>query len=107
MAYNPRSTNRHKREQLRARLTAIYHTCPICGQPLDTTLRTPHPMSVEIDEIIPIAKGGNPYQLSNLELVHRHCNRLKSTHTLEWAQQQTRNKTTKNVKTQPYTTTNL
>lgn len=66
MAYNPRSTNRHKREQLRARLTAIYHTCPICGQPLDTSLRTPHPMSVSIDEIIPISKGGNPYQLSNL-----------------------------------------
>jgi 5-methylcytosine-specific restriction endonuclease McrA len=36
-------------------------------------------MSATIDHIIPIAKGGHPSDMSNLQLAHRACNRLKGT----------------------------
>ena len=52
--------------------------CGICGQPVDKTLKYPDPMSKTVDHIIPIAKGGHPSDLSNLQLAHRCCNRQKS-----------------------------
>ena len=41
-------------------------------------LKYPDPMSKTVDHIIPIAKGGHPSDLSNLQLAHRCCNRQKS-----------------------------
>ena len=32
----------------------------------------------EVDHIIPISRGGAPYDIDNLQLTHRRCNRLKS-----------------------------
>lgn len=52
--------------------------CGICGLPVDKTLRSPHPLSATVDHIIPVAKGGNPSALDNLQLAHRVCNRAKS-----------------------------
>lgn len=52
--------------------------CGICGQPVDMSLKYPDPMSKTVDHIIPIAKGGHPSDLSNLQLAHRWCNRQKS-----------------------------
>ena len=52
--------------------------CGICGQPVDKTIKTPHPLSPTVDHIIPISKGGHPSDLSNLQLAHRWCNRAKS-----------------------------
>ena len=51
--------------------------CGICGQPVDKKIRPPHPLSPSIDHIIPLAKGGHPSDLSNLQLAHRWCNRQK------------------------------
>ena len=59
----------------------IYSTqtvCGICGRPVDFSLRYPHPMSSCIDHIIPIAKGGHPSDMDNLQLAHWICNRQKS-----------------------------
>ena len=53
-------------------------TCGICGLPVDMDLKYPDPMSKTVDHIIPIAKGGHPSDLSNLQLAHRWCNRQKS-----------------------------
>lgn len=50
----------------------------LCGEEVDKTIPTPHPDSAEIDEIIPISKGGDPLSRTNTQLVHRHCNRTKS-----------------------------
>lgn len=61
--------------------TRIYKTqelCGICGLPVDKTLRFPNPMSKSIDHIIPIAKGGHPSDINNLQLAHLSCNRAKS-----------------------------
>lgn len=52
--------------------------CGICGQPVDKNYKPPHPLSPTVDHIIPIAKGGHPSDISNLQLAHRWCNRWKS-----------------------------
>lgn len=76
--HNPRRTNGWRRDQLRRRVLAAYDTCAICGKPVDKTLRTPHPLSAEVDELIPVSRGGSPLSFTNCRLVHRRCNRLKS-----------------------------
>lgn len=85
---NPRMHNGHRRRQLRARVLAAYDTCAICGQPVDKTLRSPHPLSGEVDEIIPVSRGGDPLSWSNVQLVHRQCNRLKSNRSDDYARAQ-------------------
>lgn len=52
--------------------------CGICGQPVDFSYKTPHPLSWTVDHIIPVSKGGHPSDLQNLQLAHRWCNRQKS-----------------------------
>lgn len=59
----------------------IYSTqskCGICGMPVDFGVKYPHPLSPCIDHIIPIAKGGHPSDMDNLQLAHWICNRQKS-----------------------------
>lgn len=51
--------------------------CGICGQPVDKSIRSPHPMSATVDHIIPVSKGGHPSDLANLQLAHRVCNLQK------------------------------
>ena len=45
---------------------------------VDFSYRYPHPLSPTVDHIIPVAKGGHPSDLDNLQLAHRCCNREKS-----------------------------
>lgn len=61
----------------RKRLLATQSICALCGKPVDKTLRSPHPMSASIDHIIPIARGGHPSDINNLQLTHRACNNAK------------------------------
>ncbi len=42
--------------------------CPLCGKPIDLTLKTPHPLSCELDEIIPYSRGGSPTSYDNTQL---------------------------------------
>ncbi len=65
-------------EKNRKRILMTENTCGICGQPVDKTLKPPHPLSPVIDHIIPISKGGHPSDLKNLQLAHWQCNRAKS-----------------------------
>lgn len=37
-------------------------------------------MAPEVDEIIPISKGGSPLDWNNVQLVHRRCNQRKGNH---------------------------
>lgn len=82
---NPRYGNGARRTKLRQRVLAAYDVCAICGQPVDKSLRTPDPMSAEVDEIIPVSKGGDPLDWNNVRLTHRRCNRLKSNKSDEHA----------------------
>lgn len=74
---NVRYANGAKRREIRRWLMHTQDTCALCGKPIDKTLRTPHPMSAEVDEIIPVSKGGSPYDRDNVQLVHRICNQRK------------------------------
>ena len=65
-------------ERNKKRILKTKHTCGICGQDVDKTLTYPHPLSPVIDHIIPVSKGGDPSNLSNLQLSHMGCNRQKS-----------------------------
>lgn len=74
---NPRYANSAKRNEIRRWLLATQDVCALCGKPIDKTLKTPHPMSAEVDEIIPVSKGGSPTDRDNVQLVHRICNQRK------------------------------
>ena len=75
---NERVSNGYRRRMLRQRVLAAYDVCAICGKPVDKTLKTPHPMSAEVDELIPVSRGGDPYSFTNCRLTHRICNRMKN-----------------------------
>ena len=49
--------------------------CPICNEILDMA-------HVSVDHIIPRSKGGN-FSASNLQVVHKWCNSIKSNHSME------------------------
>lgn len=34
-------------------------------------------MSAEVDEIVPVSRGGDPLDIRNCQLVHRVCNQRK------------------------------
>lgn len=71
-------THRLAFERNKKRIYATQTVCGICGKPVDFSLKYPHPMSACIDHIIPIAKGGHPSDIDNLQLAHWCCNRAKA-----------------------------
>ena len=60
------------------KILATQNICGICGKPVDMTLKYPHPLSACVDHIIPVAKGGHPSDINNLQIAHWSCNRAKS-----------------------------
>ena len=71
-------THRGAFEKNKKKILATQTVCGICGMPVDKKLKYPHPMSPCIDHIIPIARGGHPSDIDNLQLAHWSCNRQKS-----------------------------
>lgn len=59
-------------------LLRTQNVCGICGKPINVNLNPPDPMAPVVDHIIPIAKGGHPSDINNLQLAHWTCNRQKS-----------------------------
>jgi 5-methylcytosine-specific restriction endonuclease McrA len=68
---NPRRTNGHRRDKLRRRVLAEEPDCWLCGKPVDKTLHYLDPMAPEVDEIVPVSLGGDPYARANCRLAHR------------------------------------
>ena len=76
---------------MRKRIKALGLPCGICGRPIDYTLTNytdprdgkvkRHPLSFEVDEIVPISKGGSATDMSNLRPVHRICNQRRGNGT--------------------------
>lgn len=71
-------THRAQFDRNKRKIFKTQTICGICGKPVDFSLKYPHPLSPTVDHIIPIAKGGHPSDISNLQLAHFQCNRLKS-----------------------------
>lgn len=74
---DPRKINSSLRSTLRKRVIATYDTCALCGREVDKTLHYLDPLAPEVDEIVPVSRGGSPYDWDNLQLVHRICNQRK------------------------------
>lgn len=51
--------------------------CQLCGDPVDMSLRAPHPLSASVDRITPRAVGGSN-DSANSQLAHRLCNQRKN-----------------------------
>lgn len=61
--------------------------CAICGKRIDPTLswwtdpkdgrRKRHPYSLEVDEIVPVSRGGDSTDMRNTQPVHRICNQRR------------------------------
>jgi 5-methylcytosine-specific restriction endonuclease McrA len=64
------------RDRDRATIRRIKPPCGICGEDIDYTLRSPDPMSFEVDHIIALDNGGAD-TLANKQASHRKCNRAK------------------------------
>ena len=94
---NPRQSNGARRRANRKRLKAEGRGCWICrafGRPdaIDYSLPPGHPMSFEMDELVPVSKfwlGGYPtpeacaLDYSNNDATHRRCNNWRKNKTVD------------------------
>lgn len=82
MAANPRVSNGAARRALREWLRAQGRPCHICGGAIDYSLPSGHPMSFEVDEIVPVSLGGDPLDRENVDAAHRVCNQRRGNRPL-------------------------
>jgi 5-methylcytosine-specific restriction endonuclease McrA len=68
--------NTTQRDRDRATIRRTGAGCHICGQSIDYTLKSPDPMSFEVDHLVPLSKGGAD-DLTNKAAAHRICNSKK------------------------------
>ncbi|PKD15212.1 hypothetical protein APC1461_0741 [Bifidobacterium longum] len=101
---DPRRINRQARNLARQRVLAQQLPCAICDRPIDDAIRWPNPMSAEVNEIIPVSRGGSATDLRNLEKVHRCCNQLKSDKSLAWARRKVKGTPALKPTTMPFKT---
>lgn len=57
--------------------------CAICHKPIDLDAPAFSPLAVEVDHIVPRSRGGQLYDLDNLQLTHSKCNRQKGARMAE------------------------
>ena len=88
----PSNNIRYHDSAARSRVRAIVKArimagepCALCGQPIDIDAPQWHidprdgkrkraPWSWEVDEIVPVSRGGSPYDHENVHPAHRICN---------------------------------
>lgn len=79
-AHLPTVQKWNKTEWALARRRAIASkdpVCAICHTYIDLEAAPFSPLAVEVDHIVPRARGGSLYDLDNLQLTHSKCNRKK------------------------------
>ena len=75
-----RSSRRSRR--LAANLRAQRRPCCICGEPIDYTLRYPHPRSFSVQHVRPFSTHPHLREdPTNLDAAHLECNRGNPTGT--------------------------
>jgi hypothetical protein len=85
---NPRYANGHRRRELRRWLRSQRRPCWICvafgkSGAIDYSLPAGHPLSFEVDELVPVSKRGNPLSRSNVDAAHRCCNQWRGNRSVE------------------------
>lgn len=73
-------TNGAARDRARRRVAQQVRAgepCALCHQPIDLTLKYPHPMAFVVDHIVPTSLGGDD-SIDNLRPGHSTCNRQRS-----------------------------
>ena len=75
---NPRYANGARRRALAARMRAAGGSCWICGLAIDCGLPAGDPLAFELDELVPVSKGGSPTDPANVAPAHRCCNQWRS-----------------------------
>ena len=80
---NPRVANGTRRRNIRKWLRAQGRPCWICrafgrSGAIDYSLPAGHPFSFEVDELVPVSKGGSPPSRANVDAAHRCCNQWRS-----------------------------
>lgn len=85
---NPRRANGAARDKVRARLRAERRVCWICrafGRPaaINYDLPAGHPLCFEVDELVPVSKGGSPLEYDNLAATHRRCNEWRGNKSVQ------------------------
>lgn len=50
--------------------------CGICGKVIDKSIKHPHPLSLSLDHILPISRGGL-HTIDNVQVAHMSCNSKK------------------------------
>lgn len=83
-----RYSNGAARRKARARLKAEGRGCWICrafGRPdrIDYDLPAGHPLAFEVDELVPVSKGGSPTDYANLDAAHRRCNEWRGNRSVQ------------------------
>ncbi len=76
-AVNPRNANGHRRRKVRARVLSEEDACWLCNKPVDKSLSHLDPGAPEVDEVVPVSRGGSPYDRANCRLAHRLCNQRR------------------------------
>lgn len=67
------------RDRARKRIAARVRAgepCALCGQPIDLSIRYPHPEAFTVDHITPTSHGGNDH-IDGLRPSHAACNRAR------------------------------
>lgn len=76
-----RSFIKYKTKTFKANLYFLANgLCGICHTPIDTSIKYPDHMSLSVDHIIPLSKGGTHVN-GNLQVAHWICNVQKSNNT--------------------------
>ena len=76
---SPNSNPRMKsgRPALCRRVKALGEPCWLCGLPTDPARKAGDPLSFELDELVPVSKGGDPVDWYNVKGAHRCCNQWR------------------------------
>lgn len=71
---NPRRANGSRRDAVRRAVASRGDPCWICGGAIDWGLPRGDPRAGQVDEIVPVSRGGSPTDPANCVGTHACCN---------------------------------
>ena len=78
-----RYANGSRRRALVARVRALGAPCHICGLPIPPDAPPGTPLAFELDELVPVSRGGSPIDPSNVAPSHRCCNAWRGNKSID------------------------